>query len=301
MMFNHKFILPASRRLLMSLAVITIAAGTLSSQARAAVYVNETFDDGDVIGTNPSDSAQTSVTDNVLVATGNAVIGTDNVADFLDESAASGQYLEYNAGPSGRSNLYMSFDIYNKNPTIPGTNASGTNQITFSVGVWDDGGGTKLNSNSKRSFLIDLYHDGDKNTLKVRNDVATVAQTDYDFAELQSFQIWANDNDSNPINYVRPDNAATQSLNANSFVVWVNGILISDFATGDVMSTSGTGDTTGNAVIGRLGFITTSTTEANFLIDNVYASDIPTATIPEPMSLSLAGFGLLMMLNRRSR
>lgn len=276
------------------LPAVTLAAVSLGSPAYAEIFTNETFDNGDVIGTTPSDPSQQGVTGGVLTAAGNATIGPDNVAELTDFSATDTQYLEYTAGTSGQSNLYLSFDVFNPNPS-PTAGASGTDQMTFSVGPWSDAGGTQLNSNSKRSFLIDIYYQGTRNNLKVRNDVGTLNTVDYDTTELQSFQIYVNDDDSDAITYLRPDDSTVQTLSANSFAVWVNQTLVSTTASGDLMSTSGTGDTTGNAVVGRFGFITTSTTQANFLIDNVYSSDI----VPEPASFGLLGFGATLLLRRR--
>ena len=269
-----------------------VACGSL---AHAAVYTNETFDT-DVIGLNPTDPSQRAVTGDVLVSAGNPTIGLDNVVNFNDASAADGQYLEYNAGPAPLTDLYTSFDILNTNPAP--ADASGSNQITFSVGNWNDSGGTQLNSNSKRSFLIDIYYSGNRNNIKVRNDAGTITTVDYDTTQLQTFQVWANDDDTNAISYLRPDDSTVQTLSANSFVVWVNDTLLSSTASGDVMSTTGTGSTVGDATLGRFGFITTTSTQANFLIDNVFASDV---VVPEPGSLCLlAAGGLMVSLRRRS-
>lgn len=278
------------------LACVSSAAAALVltvGGAHATVFTNETFDT-DVIGLASNDPTQQSITGGVLVAAGNATIGLDNVAELTDFSASDGQYLEYAAGTGGQSNLYIGFDVYNQNQAP--ADASGTNQMTFSVGAWSDAGGTQLNSNSKRSFLIDIYYEGDRNNLKVRSDGVTLNTVDYDVAELQSFQIWINDDDSDTISYVRPDDLTLQTLSANSFAVWVNGDLLSTVASGDVMSLSGTGDTTGDAVVGRYGFITTTSTQANFLIDNVYASDV---VVPEPGSFALIGIGAALMWRRR--
>ena len=84
------------------------------------------------------------------------------------------------------------------------------------------------------------------------------------------------------------------TLAANSAVVFINDSLFStETSAGFVMSTTtGSGNTTGDATLGRIGFDTSSTTINDFLIDNVYASSI--SAVPEPSTYAaIAGAGIL--------
>lgn len=267
---------------------------------QATVYVNETFD-AETIGSPPSDPAKL-VSSQVTVAAGSGAIGADNVAWYNDAGGTVGA-LEYNVGGSALGSLYVSFDLLNNAPNPTGTAA---NPLQFAFGNWSTLTSAQLNSSSKRSFNVQINNIGASGTLKLQADTAsgvttTLQSTTYDMSALNTFKVWVNDNDTSTLFYTRPDNSSVATLAANSAVVWLNDALIgteadSGFAMNNV--TAGTGNTTGNNTLGRVGFVSTAANLANFLIDNVYIAD--PVVVPEPSAFALAGFaGLLLVWARR--
>ena len=275
---------------------IISALSLLPSGVRAVVYINETFED-DTIGLAPTDAAQKNV-NQVTVAAGTGVIGTDNVAHFNDVNSGVVGSLEYNVGTSNTvGNLYIQFDLLNNAPDATG---SAANPLIFGIGPWSDSTAQRLGANANRGFGIEFYQSGATQTLRVRSNSTALVTTTYDMSALQTVKIWVNDNDSATIDYFRPDDLTIATLGVNSFVVWINDALVgSETASGLNMNWVGVGSTVGNTTLGRLGFDTTTTVLANFLIDNLYVSDI--APIPEPTSVALlfGGCTILGWLTRR--
>jgi hypothetical protein len=277
------------KQLVFSAAIIS-AMFLLSSGASGVTYINETFED-DTIGLGPSDPAQKS-TNQVKVAAGTGAIGTDNVAHFNDVNSGVTGVLEYNVGASNTvGNLYVQFDLLNNAPVDTGTAA---NPIIFGVGPWSDSTSSRLGANANRAFSIEFYQSGATLTLRVRSNSTALVQTTYDMLALQTAKIWANDNDSTGISYIRPDTLATATLAPNSFVVYINDVLLPGFTdSGFGMNVSGVGSTVGDATLGRVGFNTTTTALANFLIDNILVTDI--TVIPEASSAALLLGGCLLL------
>lgn len=260
------------------------AAATVNAQT---VYLNETFESY-ALDSAPAADRVTAVT----VTAGTGAIGTDKVANFNDNSASGGGALEYHAGASAVGSLYVAFDIANVSPSGTG---NGTNPVIFGIGAWDDSNSIRLAANASRAFGVEFSAIGDANTLKLRVGGSAVASTTYDMGTALRVQIWANDHDTNSFSFTRPDTLATGTLAANSFIVFINDVEIGTSVTGYAMNTTSgnAGDTTGNATIGRYGFNTSSTTLANFYIDNIYATD-GTMAIPEPSAFAaIAGLAIL--------
>jgi hypothetical protein len=236
---------------------------TASYTDSALVYINETYEGGTL--------GAALATNLTTVAQGSGLIGPDNVADLNDNSTSSSNgagYLEYNAGASAPGAMYISFDLLNINPPVssnPGNTAS--NPITFSVGLWNNTAGYKLNANATRAFGIEVHHDGTNANLKLRRSSTAIYTNSYNQAALLSFKIWVNDNDTNTLSYTRPDTGAPATLGADSFVVYLNNALLGVTAAG---YTNQFPLSVGNAVLGRLGFYTASAVTADFQIDNLY-------------------------------
>lgn len=257
----------------------------------AVTYINETFED-DTIGSAPADSAQTAVSQ-VKVAAGTGVIGTDNVARYNDTLSGSAGFLEYNVGAPSNTvgNLYIQFDLLNNAPGATGANL---NPVIFGIGPWSSSTSQKLSANANRSVGLEFYQTGSNATLIVRTNGNQVVNTTYNMLALQTVKMWANDNDSTGIAYIRPDTLATATLGANSFVVYINDVLMTNFTdSGVAMSTIGVGSTVGNTTLGRVGFDSTSATVNDFLIDNLLVTDI--AAIPEPSSVALVLGGAILL------
>lgn len=270
-------------------AAIITATTFLPLRAHAVTYINETFED-DTIGLAPSDPAQKNATQ-VTVAAGTGVIGTDNVAHFNDINSGVNGVLEYNVGASAVGNLYIQFDLLNNAPNATGTAA---NPIIFGVGPWSTSSGIQMGANASRALGVEFYQTGSSSTVRVRSNSTALATATYDMLALQTVKIWVNDNDSTTLDYIRPDDSTTATLGANSFVVWINNALVgTETASGLGMNVVGVGSTVGDTTVGRLGFDSTTTTLANFLIDNLLVTDV--AVIPEPSSAALLLGGCLTL------
>jgi hypothetical protein len=266
------------------------ALSLMPSSAHAVTYINETFQD-DTIGVAPTDPAQKNVVQ-VKTEAGTGLIGTDNVGRLNDTNSTLAGNLEYNVGTSNTvGSLYIQFDLLNNAPNTSGTAA---NPIIFSVGPWSNASGINLGANASRSFGIEFSLTGSSSTLKIRSNSTALVTSTYDMLALQTVKIWVNDNDSATLDYTRPDNSSTATLGANSVVVWINDALVGvETASGLGMNVVGVGSTVGNTTLGRLGFATTTTTLADFSIDNVFVTDI--AVIPEPSSAVLVLGGVILL------
>lgn len=278
--------------LLRCLPLLAAASLPLSLSAQT-VYLDENFDGGSLGST--VNVAQVTVT------AGSGAIGTDNVANFNDVNSGGGD-LEYNLGLSPVSDLYVSFDIQDIGHSGTG---SGASPVIFGIGPWSTASGTLLGSNANRAFNIEFMQTGTTSTLKLRVNSTSILNTTYDTTGSNHVEVWVNDNDSTPLSYIRPDTSVSALLAANSFVVFINGsLLATETESGFTMNTSGNGNTTGDATLGRLGFNTSTTTVANFYIDNLYASSVPSA-VPEPATYALLGgiaaLGLAIARRRRQR
>ncbi|MBP6865309.1 MAG: hypothetical protein KBC32_08580 [Candidatus Didemnitutus sp.] len=274
--------------------LITIMALSLAASAQT-VYVNETFDT-DTIGIAPTDSSL-KTTNLVTVQAGSGLMGTDNLLRFNDNSASAGGAVEYNVGASAVGSLYASFNLFNNAHSGTG---SGTNPIIFGVGAWNTGTGILLNANASRNFGLEFSANGTTSTLKLRIGGSAAYTTTYAPASVQSVQIWVNDHNTNTLTYTRPDNYQSATLAANSVVVYINNVLTGSSASGYTIQTLGDGS---DATMGRVGFNTSSSNLADFLIDDIYIASA--APIPEPSTYAaiagLAALGLCVWQRRRTR
>ena len=281
------------------LPVILSLTSLLPSGAYGIVYIDEAFE---TLGV-PSNPAQINAVQ-VTNAAGSP-IGTGNAAHFTDVISGSGGGgdLEYNVGGSALGMMYIQFDLLNNAPDNTGTAA---NPIIFGVGPWSTTSGTSLGANANRAFGVEFYQTGSSSTLKIRTNGTAPLSVTYDMSAVQTVKIWVNDNDSSTMSYTRPDNSTSATLDANSFVVWINNTLVgSETVTGIGMNTGAVaGNTTGDATLGRLGFNTSTTTLADFWIDNLYVAD-SAPVIPEPSAIALIASGSLLILlqsyRRRAR
>lgn len=266
--------------------LLAIAALPLAASAQT-VYINETFDT-DTIGIAPTDSAQRRVSF-VTVAAGVGAIGTDNALRFNDPNATDAYFIEYNAGGSALSGLYAQFDLINN---IPNNIGSASHPLIFGIGAWSDSTSALLGANTNRAIAVEFYANGSGSTLRLRSGGTILgSNTTYDMSAQQTVKVWINDHGTNTINYTRPDNFNTATLNPNSVVVWVNDVLIGGGSASGFTLLSGF--TTGSdASLGRIGFTSGSATILDFSVDNIYIASA--APIPEPSTYAaIAGFAAL--------
>jgi acetyl esterase/lipase len=234
-------------------------AQTEAVKAQGTVYLHETFDDHavDSVPRNP----QLQRVDKVTVIEGKGKVGSGKVARFDDSDVNKGGSMEYNVGASGQGSLYLSFDACNNAP-LKGDKSS---TVILGAGPWGAGKSLMLNSKARRAFGFEMYQ---HKYLKLRVGDDPVADMQYDPLVPFNVKIWVNDHDKNSLSYQRPDNGESAKLNPDSVVVWVNDALIGKLAaTGCAMNTV---ITKGDAVVGRVGFSSSSTKVADFLIDNLH-------------------------------
>ncbi len=256
------------------------------------VYINETFDT-DTIGIAPTDAAQ-KYSSQTLVQAGSGVMGTDRLAQINDATGSAGG-IEYNVGTSALGTLYTSFDLFNNAPSGTG---NGTQPLIFGIGAWNSSASLVMNANATRYFGLEFFALGTTQTFKLRVGGSAVYTSVYNPSEVQHVQVWINDHNSNALSYTRPDNFQTASLSANSVVVYINNVLYGASATGYAIQQLGD---MSDATMGRVSFISGSSTVSNFSIDNLYVA----APIPEPSTYAaIAGFaalGLCVWQRRRTR
>ena len=200
------------------------------------------------------------------------------VAWFNDTSTGSSGQLEFNAGASGQSYLSASFELYNN--ATPA--ASGTMALAVSLVAWNANQTTAGGSSSKRIATIEFNQFGSlSNPAWTIKNSGTVASGTYAITSKQTVNLFANDHDSNSINYVGPD-GNVRTLGANSFAVFLNNVFIGmyglNLAAVDNSASLGV-LLTGNNNLGRLGFNTSTGNTGNWLIDNVVVSDMPTDVV----------------------
>lgn len=249
-------------------------------------YVYETFEsytNGAAVPlVAPSVTSGIKAAGQVTTSAGTTTIGGVNgkVGWFNDSGASSGQ-LEFNAGASGQSYLAASFEILNN----AAPSASGAMPLIVGLAAWNTANATAGGSASKRIAALEFNQFGSLSSpaWTIKNS-GIVASGTYAITSKQTVNLFANDHDSNSINYVGPD-GNVRTLGANSFAVFLNNVFIGmyglnlsaiDNATTPVVLT-------GNNNLGRLCFNTSSANTGNWLIDNVVVSDMPTdVAIPVP-------------------
>jgi hyaluronate lyase len=266
------------------------SAGTGTSTLNLNVvepYVYDTFESY-TIGVAVPLVAPSSVTSGIKAAgqvttsAGTSTIGGVNgkVGWFNDSGASSGQ-LEFNAGASGQSYLAASFEILNN----AAPSASGAMPLIVGLAAWNTANATAGGSASKRIAALEFNQFGSLSSpaWTIKNS-GIVASGTYAITSKQTVNLFANDHDSNSINYVGPD-GNVRTLGANSFAVFLNNVFIGVYGLNLSATDNATTPVvlTGNNNLGRLCFNTSSANTGNWLIDNVVVSDMPTdVVIPAP-------------------
>ena len=255
-------------------------------------YVYETFENytsGVAIPlVTPSSTASgIKAVGQVTGSVGNSIIGGvgGKVAWFNDVSTATGftGQLEFNAGASGQSYLAASFELYNN--ATPSASAGSALSVAFAA--WNGANATAASSNIRKIVSLEFNQFGSLTTpawyVKRSGATSTAYTGSYAVGSKQTVHLFANDHDTNTINYVGPD-GNVRTLSSNSFAVFLNRNFIGSYAfQANATGADGTTVLTGNSNLGRFCFNTTSSDLGNWLIDNVVVSDIPTdVVIPAP-------------------
>lgn len=198
----------------------------------------------------------------VTVTDGGSELHSGRAAHFLDDSDHVG-VLEYVVGSQGVDTLFVEFDVINNKSVKSKVPAS----LIFSVGPWNSSQGILLNAAARRAFGLELHQSGGGKNLGLRVGNSMLQRGAYDHAKPQNVKVWVNDREKRGLAYIRPDNGEEAILDPNSFVVWINGQLISrEPASGYPMLAAAT---VGDAGIGRIGFNSSTSGRADFTIDNL--------------------------------
>ncbi|MFM7205148.1 MAG: chondroitinase-B domain-containing protein [Planctomycetaceae bacterium] len=223
-------------------------------------WLNETFE---AYATAATPSSSTSP---LLVSAGYTTVAAGNggkMARYQKTTTSGGGALQYSLSASNataRPQGFLSFDIQqNANASV-----AATNELFFRVGVNDTAG-----LSSASAAFIDLRFKQDTTSnLRVYSagtqvgTAATVSPT-----SVNTVKVWYN-NKSTAMNYVDPT-GVDRTLAAKSFVVFVGATLVTPSASGSTLTTP-SGATLD---IGKIAFLTGSSGQADFSVDNVFAGD----------------------------
>jgi len=255
--------------------------------AQATDLLSENFDGLTTSVAIPTVPVATSVngvkaSGQVTAIAGVTAIGSGGKVAWLNDVGTSSGQLEFNAGASGQTTLAVAFDLYN-NAT---PSATGTQPINIGLLAWNSAVATAGGSAAKRIAAVTFNQFGSLTTpvFSVQGN-GTVYTGSYAVGTKQSVKIFANDHDTNSINYIGPD-SAFRTLGANSFSVFLNGTFVVASAFNPTATDNAAVLLTGNSNLGRLGFNTSTTNLGNWLIDNVVIADITAAVPPTPVVTS---------------
>jgi hypothetical protein len=227
----------------------------------AEVLLDETFDDA---SGKLSPGKTLKRVNLVTVAPGQGAIGEDPAANFLDDSAEETGILEYNFDKAGA--YFISFDVLNSLPA-----AEAGHRLIFGMGVANAMKDTQLGAAAKRAFSVEFEQISSKG-LSIRSGKDAAQKSAYDGAALQQVKIWVNDNDTAELSYIRPDTKAAAKLGPDSVVIWINDKLVAaEMDSGFAMQTT---VSKGDAVLGRLGFVSKSSDTTDFWIDNLHVESV---------------------------
>lgn len=262
------------------LALSLLGCGLTASSVSGAVLFSDDFS-GYFVDDLPT--ATTSL--NATVQDGSGTIGDGQLLRFVDAGTTGAtadkvSYYENNFAGSDASefgSLGIEFDIFNDQI------ANSASSFIFGVGSYDSSASPLLNSNSSRHFNLEFSSTAGSATVRV--DGSNLGSASYNLGASNHIAIFINDSESSSVTYTRPDTLASDSLGANSFVLFVNDTLFEVNSLGTLAA----GDDT---TLGRLGFYSGTSVVSGFSIDNLTVSDL--SAVPEPSTMALfVGFGVL--------
>ena len=259
------------------LALGVLSFVSFSSTGRAQAWLDENF------SSYTLDAQLATTTSPNLINAGSFSLYTrvvndgGNVARYGKTVASGGSQVMFGFSPNTgtlapRTSGYVSFKIkQNVNAAIPVAN-------TFDVGIGNATATTSTSSSANRliglSFKQTGTSSGTVSVTKGDGVANSTANSNVAYSSSTSFstvRIWFNDSDVTTMPYTDPS-GASQTLAANSFVVYIGNTLITSSASGTALATAAAG---ASLNFGKIGFSTGSTVLIDFSIDDIYAADAP--------------------------
>ncbi len=245
-------------------------------------WLNDTFE-GYSTGATP-----TSATSPQLVSAGYTTVAAGNggkMARYLKTTSSTVGSLQYSLSSSNstaRPQGFISFDIQqNANALV-----ASANQLYFRLGVND----TVAMSSAASAFVDIRFNQAATDNLKIYSSGTQVGTTTtVSSTAVNNVKVWYN-NTTTATRYVDPS-GVDQALNATSFVVYVGTTLVTPSASGSTMTAPTSGSTLLN--VGKIAFLTGSTGQADFSIDNIFAGDANPRGVVNTISTASAGNPLL--------
>jgi hypothetical protein len=239
-------------------SVLALLMALIVPCAQATDLLSENFDGFTTSLAIPTVPVATSIngvksSGQVTAIAGVTALGAGGKVAWLNDVGTSSGQLEFNAGASGQTTLAVAFDLYN-NAT---PSATGTQPINIGLLAWNSAVATAGGSAAKRIAAVTFNQFGSLATpvFSVQGN-GTVYSGTYAVGTRQSVKIFANDHDTNSINYIGPD-SVFRTLGANSFSVFLNGTFVVASAFNPTATDNAAVLLTGNNNLGRLGFLST--------------------------------------------
>ena len=245
-------------------------------------WLNDTFE-GYTTGATPN-----STTSPQLVSAGYTTVAVGNggkMARYLKTTSSTVGSLQYSLSSSNstaRPQGFISFDIQqNANGSV-----ASANQLSFRLGVND----TAAMSAAASAFVDIRFGQSATDNLKIYSSGTQVGTTTtISPTAVNNVKLWYN-NSTTATRYVDPS-GIDQALNAKSFVVYVGTTLVTPSPSGSTMSPPTSGST--SLDVGKVAFLTGSTGQADFSIDNLFAGDANPRGATNTISTVSAGNPLL--------
>ena len=245
-------------------------------------WINDGFE-GYATGATPN-----STTSPQLVSAGYTTVAAGNggkMARYLKTTSSTVGSLQYSlsaSNASARPQGFISFDIQqNANSSV-----ASANQLYFRLGVND----TAAMSAAASAFVDIRFGQSAADNLKIYSSGTQVGTTTtISSTAVNNVKVWYN-NTTTATRYVDPS-GVDQALNAKSFVVYVGTTLVTPSASGSTMSPPTSGST--SLDVGKIAFLTGSTGQADFSIDNIFAGDANPRGTANTISTVSAGNPLL--------
>ena len=245
-------------------------------------WLNDTFE-GYSTGATP-----TSATSPQLVSAGYTTVAAGNggkMARYLKTTSSTVGSLQYSLSSSNstaRPQGFISFDIQqNANASV-----ASANQLYFRLGVND----TVAMSSAASAFVDIRFNQAATDNLKIYSSGTQVGTTTtVSSTAVNNVKVWYN-NTTTATRYVDPS-GVDQALNAKSFVVYVGTTLVTPSASGSTMTAPTSGST--SLDVGKIAFLTGSTGQADFSIDNIFAGDANPRGVVNTISTTSAANPLL--------